>query len=105
MDRLDNDAAGESEIGIFDVVLTEMLGAHDGVEVAPPRGKVAFVRIDESADLAVKESKAVGRDRFYLGDTRVELRVARTQIVQQRNAALQFGAGSVGDQRQITVSD
>src|SRR5258706_14958770 len=104
MNRFDDDAAGKPEIRVFDVVNAEVLRAGDGVKVAPLRGEIALVGVDERAELAIEKRETVGRDRLHLGDARVDLRVARAQIAQQRNAARELGAGGTRNERQIDIA-
>src|SRR5437764_10883 len=75
----DDDAIGEAQIGVFDGSAIELLGARDGVQVAPLRREVVRVRVDHRAELAVEQREGVGGDGTDLGEARVHVRVARAQ--------------------------
>src|SRR3954447_16396033 len=98
MYRFDDDAAGETEVGVFDVVYAEVLRARDGVEIAPLRGEVALVGIHERPELAVEKREAVRRDRIDFGDARVNLRIARAQLAHERNAARELRTRGIGNE-------
>src|ERR1051325_2763618 len=102
--RLDDDAIGEAQIGVLDGSAPEVLGADDGVEAAPLRRYVFRVRVDDGRQLAVEEREAARRDRVHLGDARVDLRVARAQVAQERHAARELLAAGVADERQVFVA-
>src|ERR1051325_7677519 len=88
----DDDAIGKAKIGVGNGAAIESLRARDGVEVAPLRREIAGVGVDHRAELAVEEGERVGRDLANLRDARVELRIARAEVAQQRDARCRAAA-------------
>src|ERR1051325_71266 len=100
--RFHDDSIGEAQVDGFDAA--ELLVRNDGVEVAPLRGELVAVGVDERAELAVEDGEAARRDGADLRDARVELRGAAAGA-QERDAARRLAAAGVADDRQIVVAD
>src|SRR4029079_5192619 len=100
---LDDDAVVESQVDVFDA--PELLVRNDGVEVAPLRGELLAVGVDERAELAVEDGEAARRDGADLRDAGVEPRVARAEVAEESDAASELAAARIADDRQIVVAD
>src|SRR5437588_4584584 len=102
--RFDDDAIRESEIRVTDGGAIEPFRPRDGVQIAPLRREIARVRVDDRVELAIEERECVRRNGADLGDSGVDVRVARAQRAQEHDAALQLRTGGVRDDGQIAVT-
>src|SRR6266511_4292879 len=102
---LHDDAVLKAEVRVLDGAAGELLVRDDGVEVAPLRREVAGAGVDERAELAVEDGEAARRHGTDLGDARVELGVARAEVVQQGHAVDQLGAARAADDGKVGVAD
>src|SRR5439155_12617039 len=75
MNGFENDAIGETQIGVFDGAAAETLRIGDRVKRSPLLGQTRGVCVNDCSEFAIEQRKAVRRQRTHFGNPRVEKRI------------------------------